>query len=152
MAIVLVPLIGLAASAVRGALRRHGVAPERLTLEITETVLLADLTPIAEHLHALRAVGVRVAIDDLGTGYTSLTHLGSLPADVLEIDRSLVVGASTTEAQAHVVGLLVGTAHALAMTVTAEGSRPRSSTTRCSPSAATTSRASPSGRPCRPRR
>jgi diguanylate cyclase (GGDEF)-like protein len=104
-----------------GALRRHGVAPERLTIEITETVLLADLAPIAEHLHALRAIGVRVAIDDFGTGYTSLTHLGSLPADVLKIDRSLVVGASTTTAQAHVVGLLVGTAHALGMSVTAEG-------------------------------
>ena len=104
-----------------GALRRHGVAPERLTIEITETVLLADLAPIAEHLHALRAIGVRVAIDDFGTGYTSLTHLGSLPADVLKIDRSLVVGASTTTAQAHVVALLVGTAHALGMTVTAEG-------------------------------
>jgi diguanylate cyclase (GGDEF)-like protein len=104
-----------------GALRRHSVAPERLTIEITETVLLADPAPIAEHLHALRAIGVRVAIDDFGTGYTSLTHLGSLPADVLKIDRSLVVGASTVTAQAHVVGLLVGTAHALGMTVTAEG-------------------------------
>ena len=71
-------------------LRRRGVSPHRLTVEVTETALLDDLASAATHLAALRAAGVRVAIDDFGTGYTSLAHLRALPVDVLKIDGSFV--------------------------------------------------------------
>ena len=105
---------------VRDALDRHGVSPDQLVLEITETVLLHDVPLIVQHINRLRALGVRVAIDDFGTGYTSLSQLRALPVDVLKIDRSLVVaGASPTDA--HVLGLLVGTAHALGLRLVAEG-------------------------------
>jgi diguanylate cyclase (GGDEF)-like protein len=104
---------------VRAALERWGVHPQRLLVEVTETVLVTDLPLVSEHLGALRAIGVRVALDDFGTGYTSLTHLRSLPVDVLKIDRSLVTVTSPADRQ--VLGLLVGTAHTLGMGVVAEG-------------------------------
>lgn len=105
---------------VRAALARHGVAAERLTVEITETTMLTDVPLVHEHLGALRRMGVRVAIDDFGTGYTSLAHLRSLPVDVLKIDRSMIMN-SDRQPDAHVLALLVETAHALGLRLVAEG-------------------------------
>jgi diguanylate cyclase (GGDEF)-like protein len=75
---------------VRAALTATGVAPHRLTIEVTETVLLDDLAVAADHLQELRDLGIRVAVDDFGTGYTSLAHLRRLPMDEIKIDRSFV--------------------------------------------------------------
>jgi diguanylate cyclase (GGDEF)-like protein len=105
---------------VQSALTRHGVAPERLTVEITETTMLTDVPLVHEHLDSLRRLGVRVAIDDFGTGYTSLAHLRSLPVDVLKIDRSMIMN-SDKQPDAHVLSLLVETAHALGLRLVAEG-------------------------------
>jgi diguanylate cyclase (GGDEF)-like protein len=71
-------------------LTRTGTLPHRLTVEITETVLLQDLFAAADELQAVRALGIKVAIDDFGTGYTSLAHLQQLPIDTIKIDRSFV--------------------------------------------------------------
>jgi diguanylate cyclase (GGDEF)-like protein len=105
---------------VRAALRRHRVAPERLTVELTETTVLTDLPRVTENLARLRRMGVRVAIDDFGTGHTSLGHLRNLPVDVLKIDRSMIVNAER-KADAHVLALLIGTARALGLELVAEG-------------------------------
>jgi predicted signal transduction protein with EAL and GGDEF domain len=105
---------------VRRALESTGADPARLTVEITETVLLTEMPLVVEHLRQIRALGVRVAIDDFGTGFTSLAHLRALPVDVLKIDRSLVVAAGDAP-DVHVLSLLVGTAHALGMRLVAEG-------------------------------
>ncbi|NAZ85041.1 EAL domain-containing protein [Kineococcus sp. T90] len=103
---------------VREALAAARVDPARLTVEITETVLVEE--PLAlEHLRALRAVGVRVAIDDFGTGYTSIGQLSRLPVDVLKIDRSLV--ASADAGHAALVRLVVSAAHSFGLGVVAEG-------------------------------
>ena len=67
-----------------------GIDPERITVEITESALLADSAAIAERLARLRAAGVRIAVDDFGTGYASLAYLTSLPLDTLKIDRGLI--------------------------------------------------------------
>jgi diguanylate cyclase (GGDEF)-like protein len=75
---------------VEEALADSGLAPERLMLEITETVLVSDLEPAAAQLDALRGLGVRIAIDDFGTGYSSIAHLRGLPIDEIKIDRSLI--------------------------------------------------------------
>ncbi len=75
------------------ALARHGVTPDQLVFEVTEGCLLDD--PLAvERLHELRGLGVQVAVDDFGTGYTSINYLQRLPVQILKIDRSFVSGSA----------------------------------------------------------
>jgi diguanylate cyclase (GGDEF)-like protein len=74
----------------REVLEGTGVSPGRLTIEVTETVLLDDLTVVAEQLYEVRSLGAKVAVDDFGTGYTSLAHLHRLPVDTIKIDRSFI--------------------------------------------------------------
>ena len=89
---------------VRDVLARTGLPPELLVLELTESVALTDLLESARVLGALKTLGVRIALDDFGTGFSSLSHLGALPVDVVKIDRSFVqamaenTGASVAEA------------------------------------------------------
>jgi diguanylate cyclase (GGDEF)-like protein len=89
---------------VRAVLERTGLPPSLLVLELTESVALVDLTESARVLGALKTLGVRIALDDFGTGFSSLSHLGRLPVDVVKIDRSFVQamqessGASVAEA------------------------------------------------------
>ena len=103
---------------VQTALRRSGIAPHRLVVEITETVLVDD--PVATtNMQALRELGVQIAIDDFGTGYTSIGQLPRLPVDTLKIDRSFI--ASEDPAHQELVRLIVSAAHAFNLTVVAEG-------------------------------
>ena len=102
------------------ALRLHGVEPSRMLLEVTETSLLADLVTAARELTTLREAGVKVALDDFGTGYMSLSHLRTLPVDVLKIDQTFV--AEMAENTDHpLVRLIIDTGHLLGVCVTAEG-------------------------------
>lgn len=98
-----------------------GVARERLTLEITETELMADLDAAAAVLGALQAAGCRVAIDDFGTGYSSLAYLASLPIDYLKIDRSLVQDIAGDARTQVVVRGAIDMARSLGLTAIAEG-------------------------------
>ncbi|WP_174291357.1 EAL domain-containing protein [Sphingomonas bacterium] len=98
-----------------------GVSRERLTLEITETELMADLDAAAAVLGALQAAGCRIAIDDFGTGYSSLAYLASLPIDYLKIDRSLVGGIEGDNRAQVVVRGAIDMARSLGLTVIAEG-------------------------------
>ena len=89
---------------VRAVLESTGLPPHLLVLELTESVALVDLVESARVLGALKTLGVRIALDDFGTGFSSLSHLGALPVDVVKIDRSFVQamqdgsGASVAEA------------------------------------------------------
>jgi EAL domain-containing protein (putative c-di-GMP-specific phosphodiesterase class I) len=76
------------------ALRRSNLEPRCLLLEITENVLLTDVEEAVAWMSALKALGVRIAIDDLGTGYSSLAYLRQLPVDVVNVDRSFVAPAA----------------------------------------------------------
>jgi EAL domain-containing protein (putative c-di-GMP-specific phosphodiesterase class I) len=83
---------GAFADEVAAALATSGLAPERLTVEVTETALVRDPRRARRVLGELRTTGVRVAIDDFGTGYSSLGYLQQLPLDVLKIDKRFVDG------------------------------------------------------------
>lgn len=101
------------------ALRRHGVAPGRLTLEVTETAVMANEERAIEVLNALAGLGVELSVDDFGTGHSSLSRLQRLPLDELKIDRSFV---SAEESRSPLfVGAIVGLARELGLRVVAEG-------------------------------
>ena len=102
------------------SLERSGFDPRLLVLEITETVLLQDLFLAAAHLTALRTGGIRVAVDDFGTGYTSIAHLRHLPVDIVKIDRSFVTEIEGDRGQS-LVRLMVGIGATLGLSVVAEG-------------------------------
>ena len=102
-------------------LRRYGVPASRLTIEITESTIMADPKRVAEVLGRLRLLGVRLAVDDYGTGFSSLSHLRRISVDELKIDRSFVLQMRSDEHSAVIVKSTVDMAHGLGLIVTAEG-------------------------------
>ncbi|GLZ57506.1 MULTISPECIES: putative bifunctional diguanylate cyclase/phosphodiesterase [Micromonospora] len=103
------------------ALRRHQVPPHRLVLEITETVVMSELEVIDEVLATLRSMGVQLAVDDFGTGFSSLTFLTRIAVDELKVDRSFVIRMADSPEAAAIVRTTVGLAHELGLRVVAEG-------------------------------
>nr|WP_231922435.1 bifunctional diguanylate cyclase/phosphodiesterase [Micromonospora krabiensis] len=103
------------------ALRRHKVPPHRLVLEITETVVMSELEVIDEVLATLRSMGVQLAVDDFGTGFSSLTFLTRIAVDELKVDRSFVIRMVDSPEAAAIVRTTVGLAHELGLRVVAEG-------------------------------
>jgi len=103
------------------ALAASRLAPHRLELEITETVLMESSEAVLKTLHQLRGLGVRVALDDFGTGYSSLSYLSRFPFNKLKIDRSFVSGLGTNPDCAAIVRAIVSLGASLGMTITAEG-------------------------------
>ena len=106
---------------VASALRQTSLAPERLELEITESVLLANDESNLAVLHALRSLGVAIVLDDFGTGYSSLSYLQRFPFDKLKIDRSFVSELSSRDDSAAIVCAVNGLGKTLNITTTAEG-------------------------------
>jgi diguanylate cyclase (GGDEF)-like protein len=103
------------------ALRATGLDPRRLTLEITETVLVQDVAAAIDQLHRLKALGVRLAIDDFGTGYSSLRYVGRFPADFLKIAKPFVDGVHDDDKDAALVRTIVTLGRSLGMEPIAEG-------------------------------
>ncbi len=104
----------------REVLSATRIDPERLAIEITETVLLDDLTTVAKQLGEVRQLGVQVAVDDFGTGYTSLAHLQCLPVDTVKIDRSFIAGMRDPK-DAALVRMILELAHQLGLKTVSEG-------------------------------
>jgi EAL domain-containing protein (putative c-di-GMP-specific phosphodiesterase class I) len=98
---------------------RRGLPPERLCLEVTESIAVDDGAAI-ETMHALRSMGCQIALDDFGVGYSSLAALGRLPVDVIKIDQAFVRRLSTPDGPA-LVAAVVTLAKALGLQVIAEG-------------------------------
>jgi EAL domain-containing protein (putative c-di-GMP-specific phosphodiesterase class I) len=98
-----------------------GIDPRRLMVEITESALLVDQDSVAARLDCLRAAGVRVAVDDFGTGYASLAYLTSLPLDTIKIDRGLIADIVGGERDRIVVKAMIHLARELDLKVVVEG-------------------------------
>jgi diguanylate cyclase (GGDEF)-like protein len=106
---------------VREAISRSGLAPNALTLEITETALMRNAEQTARRLRAIKELGVRIAIDDFGTGYSSFAHLKQFPIDALKIDRSFISQLSENPEGETLLRTLVQLGKALSMETLAEG-------------------------------
>jgi len=106
---------------VLSALSASGLAPQRLELEITESIFIADVDQTLATLHSLRNLGVRIALDDFGTGYSSLSYLRSFPFDKVKIDKSFVEDLGTSENGHAVIRAITTLAQALGMETLAEG-------------------------------
>ncbi|QWF81267.1 EAL domain-containing protein [Amycolatopsis sp. CA-230715] len=107
--------------AVSEVLRMTGLSPESLCLEVTESALMRDPSAASGVLQELRDLGARLAIDDFGTGYSSLAQLRKLPLDTLKIDQTFVAELGTSREAAAIVASIIAMAHAVGLTVIAEG-------------------------------
>ena len=106
---------------VMDALLDSGLPPERLRLELTESLLMVDAAGAAVKMHALAAKGITLSIDDFGTGYSSLSYLRNLPIHELKIDRSFISRVTENSADAVLVNTIIGMAESLNLRVVAEG-------------------------------
>jgi EAL domain-containing protein (putative c-di-GMP-specific phosphodiesterase class I) len=97
------------------------LSPDRLQLEITESVLLFDSEPTLNTLHQLRNLGVHISMDDFGTGYSSLSYLRSFPFDKIKIDRSFIHALSSDEEAMAIIRAVAGLGCSLGMSTTGEG-------------------------------
>ena len=102
-------------------LHAHGLPPEMLTIEVTETEIMGDLTQATSVLDELSSLGIKIAIDDYGTGYSSLAYLHRLPVQKLKIDRSFVTNLPNDLSNAIIVRSSIAMAHSLGLSVVAEG-------------------------------
>jgi EAL domain-containing protein (putative c-di-GMP-specific phosphodiesterase class I) len=99
----------------------HQINPERLKLELTESLVLDDIDGTIVKMHALRAIGIQFSMDDFGTGYSSLSSLKKLPLNQLKIDQSFVRDITSDEDDAVIVQTIIAMANKLGMEVIAEG-------------------------------
>jgi EAL domain-containing protein (putative c-di-GMP-specific phosphodiesterase class I)/two-component sensor histidine kinase len=106
---------------VRAVLEATGLDADLLSLELTESVLMADLDEAAQRLQELRELGVLIAIDDFGTGFSSLAHLKRFQADSLKIDRAFIDGLGRDNRDTEIVRAIIGIGQSLHMELIAEG-------------------------------
>jgi diguanylate cyclase (GGDEF)-like protein/PAS domain S-box-containing protein len=103
------------------SLLETGFEPTHLILEITESALLRDLDATIRNLEALKSLGLSIAVDDFGTGFSSFSHLEQLPIDILKVDRSFVANIATPAGRPSLAPAIVQLAHTLGLTTIAEG-------------------------------
>lgn len=109
------------AGGVEATIGESGAQPRALELEITESLIMADVESNVASLRRLGGLGVAVAVDDFGTGHSSLSYLAKLPVDALKIDRSFIAGMMTESDSMSIVSTIISLAHALNLKVVAEG-------------------------------
>jgi diguanylate cyclase (GGDEF)-like protein len=103
------------------ALAAAALEPERLELEITETVLLDNNSKTIQGLHELRSMGIRISMDDFGTGYSSLSYLRMFPFDKIKIDQSFIRDLSSNNGSTAIIRAIIGLAGNIGMVTTVEG-------------------------------
>jgi diguanylate cyclase (GGDEF)-like protein len=105
----------------QATLAAHGITPDRMVLELTESAIIADPDRAAKAMEAVRAIGATIALDDFGTGYSNLAYLQRLPIDVLKIDQSFVTGMLGDRDKIGIVRAVLSLAESLGLKTTAEG-------------------------------
>ena len=106
---------------VKSTLLRHGINPERLKLELTESMLVENINDIILKMEALSKFGIQFSLDDFGTGFSSLQYLKKLPLDQLKIDQSFVRDLVTDNSDRAIIRTIISIAHSLGINVIAEG-------------------------------
>ncbi len=106
---------------ISATLNKYNVAPERLIVEVTETSLIKNLAVTSKTLHALKKLGLKIAIDDFGVGYSSFAYLSKLPVDILKIDRAMIDDIEYNQDAQLLLENLVKTCHDMNIKVVAEG-------------------------------
>lgn len=106
---------------VKAVIQEAGTPPERLTIEITESVFIGNMEQAIAIISDLKEFGVLISLDDFGTGYSSLSYLLQLPIDVLKIDRSFIASIEKGEKNNRIVGSIIEMVHGLGIQVVAEG-------------------------------
>lgn len=109
------------AQEVATTIARHALAPQDITLELTESILMDDTESVRDVLESLRAVGVKLALDDFGAGYSSLGYLHRLPLDIVKIDRSFVMSLGGENQESAVIDAVVAISERLGLRLVAEG-------------------------------
>ena len=106
---------------IRDALTRSGLPADALIIEVTETALMRDASATARRLHAIKDLGVRIAVDDFGTGYSSLAYLQEFPVDSIKIDRMFTSAIATSFESEALIGALIKLGKDLGLNTLAEG-------------------------------
>src|SRR5690606_26892517 len=106
---------------VAAALDAAGMEPAHLELEITESMMMRDTAGAAAILHGLKKLGVHIALDDFGVGYSSLSHLKYFPIDVIKIDRSFIIDVPGAQVDQALAEAVIAIGKSLRMRVVAEG-------------------------------
>ena len=108
-------------SVIEDVLELYGVAPQRLTLEVTEQIMVDKQEIVLAQLARLRKAGLRIALDDFGTGFSSLAYFRDLPVDEIKIDQSFVRNMLTSKKDLAIVKAIIDLAHNFSLKVVAEG-------------------------------
>ncbi len=108
-------------AAVQTCLSEHGMAPNELRIELTETIIIQNMDDVARSLHRLRALGIGIALDDFGTGYAGLDYLQSLPFTCLKIDKTFVQQVNQSDRSLHIIKAALELARSIGMSTIAEG-------------------------------
>ena len=106
---------------IKRILDKYGVAPERIEIEITESIMIDSAEKALQRIAELKKMGMKVAIDDFGTGYSSLSYLNSFPSDMLKIDKSFIDKMNQNEVSRQYVAMIISIGHTLDLKVISEG-------------------------------
>ena len=106
---------------VKRVLDEHGLAPSRIEVEITESIMIDSAEKALERINELKQMGMKVAIDDFGTGYSSLSYLNNFPSDLLKIDKSFIDNMNLNESSRQYVAMIISIGHTLDLKVISEG-------------------------------
>ncbi len=106
---------------IKNILKAHNIAPERVEIEITESIMIDSAEKALQRINEIKAMGLKVAIDDFGTGYSSLSYLNNFPSDLLKIDKAFIDQMNMSESSKQYVAMIISIGHILHLKVISEG-------------------------------